>query len=1022
MVRSRKAWKGVSATAVILLIVASLVLTQIIPGTMDLMFGGTRMEISGTSEASYTASEGVTDKETALAAANEVNLEINEEGIILLKNDDSVLPLAEGAKVSVFGKNSVDLAYGSSGSVGGTSTDAPTIFDSLESADFEYNTVLREFYEDDSLSGSGRPSSPSMLSGSIVTGFETGETPVSSYTDDVLESFEEYHDAALVVITRVSGENYDLPTTMYSGSEDTPVEGAASADDHYLELDQNEQEMLQLACENFDTVILVLNSATPIELGFLDGNNGGDETMLDYDFASGVQAALWIGMSGETGIYALGEVLSGEVNPSGKTVDTYARDFMTIPAVANYSCNGEANTDSYTLNGSTQNEYFIDYEEGIYVGYRYFETRGADDEEWYEENVVYAFGYGLSYTTFSQEIVESDIDEESAWSADGGDTLSITVSVTNTGSVAGKDVIELYATAPYYTGEIEKSEVVLIGFAKTDNLEPGETQEYTITFEPYDFASYDYTDANGNGHAGYELDAGDYVFSIRSDAHTVLDSVTTTLNEAVIYETDTTTGYEVTNRFDDTDDQLGSVLSRADWEGTWPSARTEEEKQMESYDGFQADLNSTDSGNPLQATDDIVVSTNAERPPATAKSADGMQLSELVGLDYEDDAWNQILSRITLSSIWDTLSDAAFKTNAIDYIGKPSTIESDGPSGYTKFLGDTSTIYDTCFYCSECVVAATWNTELAYKMGIALGDEGLIGDEANGQSYSGIYAPATNLHRTPFGGRNPEYYSEDSCLSGAMAAQVVAGASERGVYCYVKHFAVNDQETHRGGVCTWVTEQALRELYLKPFETTVKEGGATAIMSSFNRIGSTWTGGSYALITEVLRNEWGFEGTVICDFATGQSHMNFKQQIYAGADLWLDTIAVTSWYDKENALDVYVLQESMKHVLYTIVNSNAFNLVSDNTTITLKMAYWRMVLIAVDVLIPLLLILWGFFVYRKPKKVTAKAGPEEPSGEDLKAGPEGVIKESSKEAPVDAAKEAFPKGSENSPETHPGED
>ncbi len=974
--KAAKVWGIVTPVVIALLIAASIVLTTILPGLMDWVFGGESSTVTGAVEAKYTPSEGVTDKETALAAAKALNDKVNEEGIILLKNDNS-LPIPTDAaskpRISVFGKNSVKLAYGSSGSVGGDISDAPTIYDSLAAAGYECNPQLKAFYENNSLSGDGRPAAPSMLNGgSVISGFSTGETDTKAYGADVIASFKDYNDAALVVITRVSGENYDLPTTMYEYDDKTGgnkvVSGAASVDDHYLELDQYEQDMLKLACENFDNVILVLNSGTPVELGFLDGNSAGDSTMNSYDYASRVKGALWIGLPGKDGIYALGKVLNGTVNPSGRTTDTYARDFMASPAVVNFGAS-EKYSDQYI----GQNEYFVDYEEGIYVGYRYYETRGAQDEEWYADNVIYPFGYGLSYTRFSQKITDTNIAEKSSWTKDTRD-LSVTVSVTNDGEVAGKDVIQVYAHAPYYAGEIEKSEVVLVGFAKTDIIQPDETKTYKITFDPYDFASYDYSGANGarNGadFRGYELDPGEYVFSVRSDAHTVLDSISTELEGGVTFANDSVTGYPVVNRFDDVDDQLGSVLSRDDWEGTWPAFRTDEEKNIAGYEGFSAALAGTDSGNPLTADSQIVRETNAKRTPAKTRNPEGMQLYELIGVDYDDEKWDEMLGRITVSTIYDTLSDAAFKTILLDYIGKRDTIETDGPAGFTKFYGDTEKIYDTYFYASECLLAATWNTQLAYEFGISIGDEGLIGYEKKDQPYSGIYAPAVNIHRTPFGGRNPEYYSEDGFLSGAMAAQVTAGAAERGVYTYVKHFAVNDQETHRGGICTWLTEQSMREIYLKPFEKAVKDGGTTAIMSSFNRIGSKWTGGDYRLLTEVLRNEWGFKGTVICDFASGQGHMNFKQQIYAGGDLWLDTIKPSNWIDQNNPLDIYVAQNAMKNVLYTVANSNALNGVGEGSGLISRMATWRILLIVADVVIPVGLIVWGVFVIRASLKKT----------------------------------------------------
>lgn len=963
-----RVWLIVTVVVVALVIAVSVVLTSVIPGLMDTMFGGERSErIGGTGDNAYfKADEGITDKASALAASNAVNEEMCEEGFVLLKNDN-VLPVKTSstarAKVSVFGKNSVDLSYGSSGSVGGSIEDPATIFDSLEAADFEVNPTLKAFYES-SASGDPRPSAPSMASGAIPSGFATGETAVRLYTDDVISSFDDYNDLALVVITRTSGENSDLPTTMI----DTP--GAMSESDHYLELDKNEQDMLALACDHFENVVLIVNSGTPIELGFLDSVDDRDESSVDRDFASEVKGALQIGLPGQTGIMALGRILNGTINPSGHLTDTYARDFTAIPAVENFSVKGVAGLDSYISDGTAQTQWFIDYEEGIYVGYRYFETRGAGDEEWYEDNVVYPFGYGLSYTTFEKTIKSSSIPDPSTWTP--STELSVTVEVHNTGSVAGKDVVQLYVAPPYTAGETEKSAEVLVAFAKTESVAGGGTSEVTLTFTPYDFASYD-----DSGDGGYVLDAGAYEFRVCSDAHTVDARVTADLESDLVIGTDPVTDYDVENRFGDADDQLGSELSRNDWTGTAPAMRDDAEKTVDSafINGLRTDR---DSGNPLTAESDVVKKAASERAPARSKSRDGLQLYELRGLKANDPLWDQLMTRITVSSLWDTLSNCAFKTPSIDYIGKPETIDTDGPAGFTKFMGSGDIVTDTCVFCCEPVIAATWNVELAEKMGVAVGNEGLIGynhGEKDYKPYSGWYAPGVNLHRTPFGGRNPEYYSEDPALTGLMASAVIRGAASKGVYAYVKHFAANEQETHRGGVCTWLTEQSLRELYLKPFELVVKKGGATAMMSSFNRIGTKWTGGDYRLLTEVLRNEWGFDGTVICDFASNQPHMDMEQMVYAGGDTWLDTIMPSSWYDASDSLDVYVMQEATKHVLYTVVNSNAMNGIGEGVIYQTYMAYWRIVLIIADVLIPVGLLVWGFFTVRGALKKARAAGP-----------------------------------------------
>ena len=979
-----RVWFIVTAVLLVVVIAANLVLTLMLPTLMDWQFGGDRSVKEGEGNEYYSASDGITDKDTAQAAGNALTQEICSEGFTLLKNEDNALPLAGSEKVSVFGHNSVDLVYGSSGSVGQTSDDAPTIFDSLEDAGFTCNPTLKSFYES-SAAGDARPSSPSMSSNSIVTGFETGETPVSSYTDEALSSLSDYNDAAIVVISRTSGENYDLPTTM-KDSDGDPVDGAASADDHYLELDQNEQDMLQLACENFDKVILLINSSTALELGFLDDTDDGDGTVNDYDYASNVQAAIWIGMPGEYGIGALGGILTGETNPSGALVDTYARDFMAIPAVENFSCNGESSPDAYT---GVSSQYFIDYEESIYVGYRYFETRGeTDGEDWYDANVVYPFGYGLSYTGFEWTVTNEEELDGASITADS--EITVEVEVKNTGSVAGKDIVQVYMAAPYTSGGIAKASETLVGYAKTDLIEAGGTDTVTVTFDAYDFASYDYTDANSNGFSGYELEKGTYTLRVSENAHDAAEEYSMTVSSGITYAKDPDTGYAVGNRFDDIDDELGTVLERNDWDGTYPSMRSDSEKAATS--DFSSAVSSTDSGNPLTAESSVVTENAAMRAPASVKSEDGLQLYEMIGADYADDenelqrddpdepyyaygdnvvgmtgkeAWDAMVSRVTLSSIWELVSTAAFKTAAITYISKPETIDTDGPAGFTQFSGGVS-IYDTCFYCSECVIAATWNDDLAYDFGVSLGDEGLIGYETSTAvtPYSGIYAPGVNIHRTPFGGRNAEYYSEDPVLNGKLAASVAQGAASRGVYTFAKHFAANDQETHRGGVCTWITEQAYREIYLKPFEIYVKEGQGTAVMTSFNRVGTTWTGGDYRLVTEVLRNEWGFKGMVLTDFATGQSHMNSEQMVYAGGDAWLDTISPTSWYSKSDDLDVYVLQEALLHILYTVANSNAMNGLGEGAIYSTQMAYWRIVLIVADVVIGVALVVWGVFAVR----------------------------------------------------------
>lgn len=953
-------WFIVTCILLVILIAADIVLGAVIPGVMNTLFGGDRSVVkagAGSTEY-YKADEGITDKASAKAAGDALNERICEEGIVLLKNEGNTLPLNTSSKalnVSVFGQNSVNLAYGSTGSVGGSVEDAPTIFDSLKAAGFNCNPKLKSLYEN---SGNKRPEKG--LSGNdsaIVVGFPTAELAVNKY-GNTSELFSGYQDAALVVITRTSGEQNDMPLTM-KNSNGTPVAGAASADDHYLELDQNEQDMLKLACENFDKVILVLNSSVPMELGFLDGNNAGDATMNSYDYASHVQAALWIGMPGESGIMALGRVLNGEVNPSGRTADTYARDFMSIPSVQNFSCNGNTSSGVYTSGGSNvSGGYFVDYEEGIYVGYKYFETRGeTDGKEWYKNNVVYPFGYGLSYSKFDWEITNAE--QLGDLKLDKNSTVTVEVDVTNKQDslFAGKDVVELYVTLPYYEGGIEKSSKVLVDFAKTEEIPVGETRRVTLSFDTYDLASFDYNDANKNGFKGYEVEAGAYSLCVSKNSHEVVSEIEAEVEKGITYATDPVTGKKVESIFDDIDDELQTTLSRADWEGTFPQMRTSAEISSATLNAIK----SKDSKSPINAQSEVVVENAKNRPAAKGIKDGEIKLYDFIGLEDDKCDWDGLIKQLTFSQMFDVISTAAFKTNAIPEIGKLDTSESDGPAGFVNFMDKTNKFDGCCFYCSECVLASAWSKELAHEMGNAIGNEALFGYKSEGRqrTYSGWYAPGVNIHRTPFGGRNPEYYSEDAVFSGLIASEVIQGAAEKGVYCYLKHFAANEQETHRNGVCTWLTEQTYREIYLKAFEIATKESDSLAIMSSFNRVGTTWTGGDYRLLTTVLRDEWGFKGTVICDFATGQPHMDITQMLYAGGDLWLDTLVPSNNMSKNNAADVYVVQEATRHILYTQLHSNAMNGLGTGSSIVVKLAYWKITLIAANVIIFVGLAAWG---------------------------------------------------------------
>ena len=929
--KKTRVWMLTSAPVLVLLLTVSLVTTQVplIDGTLDIVFGGARPITAG-NKAVYE--KQYQTKAEALKAANEFNIKTVEEGITLLKNEDKTLPLAEGSKVTVFGKNSVNLVYGGSGSSGGNNSgEKNTIYQSLESAGFSVNPTMKSFYESSS-SGSGRAGNPAM--GSIIYGFSSGETPISSYGSAQRDSYSQYGDAAIVVISRIGGEGFDLPRTMRNAATGSDkVDGARNADDHYLQLDQNETDMLKEACDNFDKVVVVLNTSAPMELGFLDDPE-------HYAYNEKIKACLWMGLPGNSGVMALGKVLDGEVNPSGHTTDTYARNFKDAPSYLNFGNNNVAEGNGYLL-------YFVDYEEGIYVGYRYYETRGhTDGEEWYKDNVVYPFGYGLSYTTFDWEVSNVSLAENSTLSADS--EIEITVDVTNSGDVAGKDVVQLYYTAPYRDGGIEKSHKVLADFSKTELIEPGETKSVTLSISASDMKSYDDRDLNKNGFKGYELESGEYTLSVSKNAHESFKDLKYEVASDIRYENDDTTGTKIENRFDEVTDHIKTYLSRSDWEGTWPTTPTEEERTVDMAFINSLNYRNNDEGKPWY-TD--TMPTQAESEIAAENVT--VNFKDLSGLEYDDPLWDEFLNQLTIGQMSGLIGTGAFGTIPLANVGVPMTYAPDGPSGFTNFMSSGGPVFDTAFYAAECVLGASWNRELAKEFGNMIGNEALIGD--NTLAYSGWNAPAVNIHRSPFGGRNWEYYSEDGFLSGAIGAEVVKGCREKGVITYVKHFAINEQETNRdsNGLVTWASEQSMREIYLKPFEMTVKEGKTLGIMSSFNRIGTIWAGGSHELLTEILRNEWGFDGCVVTDYSLPR-YMNVDQQIRAGGDL------VFNQGDKApgknyTATQVTAMRNAAHNILYAIANSNAMNA----DILGYRLPIWQVILIVVDVVVVAGLLAWG---------------------------------------------------------------
>lgn len=881
-------------------------------GLMDTLLGSQRPIYSDEVTSVYPTQKA-TNKAEAFANAQEVNLKLAEEGFVLLKNENAALPMNKGARISVFSKNSVNLSYGGSGSGGFDTSNNKDLYESLNDAGFVTNPTLKRFYES-SQSGPVRTANSSDLDNGDNQKIATAETPQNKYTDAVKNSYADYSDAALVVITRIGGEGFDLPR--YQGDS----EGAVSPDSHYLELDQNEIDLLTAVTDGtFKRVVVVFNTPSSFEATFLkDSAYAAFEDKID--------AAVWIGFTGSNGITALGEILNGDVNPSGRLVDTWAADFTKNPSFVNFGtgCLPDT-TDKY--DGGMY--YSVDYEEGIYVGYRYYETRGeTDGEDWYNANVVYPFGYGLSYTTFDWTVGDASASE-----IELGTTITVPVTVKNTGSVAGKEVVQLYASAPYTLGGIEKAHKVLVGFAKTKLLQPGESETVTVSFDPYSAASYDYRDANSNGFSGYELEAGEYTLYVSRNAHESEKAIALNLAADVQIGTDPTTDSEVVNRYTDSENfldsdwQLDAMLSRTDWEGTWPTPQTAQ--QHAGTDRLYEEIRSEEHNNPTDF-DSEEYPWFGEEPTLTLRNL--LPSAEAEGYEpvvsYDDERWEELMMGCDEEEMIALINNGAYHTLAMESVGLPATIHGDGPSGFTCFMSKEQ-VNGTCQYVSEPVMASTWNINLMTELGEAIGEEGTIGDKATGQPYSSIYAPGVNIHRSPFGGRCSEYFSEDPFISGMMGAAEVQGIQSRGVLPTVKHFVANEQETHRsiGGDLSWLSEQALREIYLKPFEYTVKLGETRGIMTSFNRIGTRWTGGDYRLLTEILRNEWGFNGLVICDFNTIPQYMIPRMMFYAGGSLDLATQQSAMWTDCDtsDAGDAIVLMRAVKDVMYALVNSNAMN-------------------------------------------------------------------------------------------------
>ena len=892
------------------------------------------------------ATGGGTISEESTDAATELCTDIAEEGIVLLKNDDSTLPLASGDNVNVFGWASINPCYGGTGS--GALSDAfpmVSLLDGLRGAGLNPNQELIDFYTN------YKADRPEV--GMWAGDWTLPEPAASLYTDELMNSAREYSDTAIIVITRVGGEGADLPTDMAALAagtaedvgydqvyDDTLNEGNDwDEGDTYLNLTNQEEAMVDLVCKNFGKVVVVYNGANTMELGFVD----------QYPQ---IKSVLWCPGAGQSGFSGLGNIIAGAVNPSAKTTDTFVYDLTATPTFNNFGMMHYTNMDEFAVDDTLPS--FVNYVEDIYVGYKFYETAATEGLIDYDKTVQYPFGYGLSYTTFSQTL--NDVTE-----ADGVITVSATV--TNTGSVAGKDVVEVYYNPPYTNGGIEKASANLIGFAKTQTLEPGASEDVTVTFNVEDMASYDDKTAKA-----YVLEAGDYVISINSDSHTVIDSKTYNVPATITYSGDNKRSSDevtATNQFDYARG-AATYLSRADHFANYAEATA----APASYE-MPADSKATfyNISNYDATTDD---DPDAEAP---VTGADGdVQLVDLRGLDYDDPMWDSLLDQLTVEEMNSLISLGGYQTNSIDSIGKVRTNDCDGPASINNNFTGTGSIG----FPAAVMIANTWNVDIATSFGDS------IGQMAEEMDVSGWYAPAMNIHRSAFAGRNFEYYSEDGFLSGQMAAHAVQGAAAHGVYAYVKHFAMNDQETNRCGMlCTWSTEQAIREIYLKPFEIAIKQGGAQAVMSSFNYIGNRWAGGTKELCQTVLRDEWGFQGFVLTDYFGVYGYMSADQGVRNGTDCMLvnyptETSMVGSLTDGNiSNSGLQAMRTATHNILYTVVNSRAYT----EENLNPGMPAWQIGAITIDVV--LVLIIVGLEVgvvrkgYTKRKEEEAKATVQE---------------------------------------------
>lgn len=825
----------------------------------------------------YTLSDATVSK------ANELAKDVQSEAVTLLKNDDSNLPLS-GKKVNVFGWGSTNPVYGGTGS-GSMSKQYKTVslLDGMKQAGLKTNTELSKLYTD------YRKDRPEV--GMFAQDWTLPEVPAKQYSDKLVSDAKDFSDEAVVVLTRVGGEGADLPTDMKAKGI-TYKNNSKDYDDFqkgesFLQLSKTERDMIDLVTSNFKKVTLVYNGANTFQFDFLS----------DYPQ---IQSVVWCPPAGQTGFSALGEVLAGETNPSGKTSDTFLKDLTKSVSYNNFGkfeytnmADKAAKYKGFTGDDVTAIPGFVNYSEGIYVGYKFYETASDEGLINYDDTVAFPFGYGLSYTSFDQKLDSVKYK---------GGKVTVTATVTNTGDKAGKDVVEVYYNPPYTDGGIEKASKNLAGFEKTKELQPGESQKVTVKFDDDDMASYDY-----KGAKAYMLEKGDYDISIQSDSHHVIDHKAITVKDTVTYDSDSNTHNGdktvATNQFDDVAGDV-TYLSRADHFANYKEA-TAAPTNFKMSDKAKETFYNNSNYDPKKFDKD------SDKMPTTG-AKNGLKLSDMYGKDYDDADWDKLLDQLTFDDMDNLIANGGYGTQALKSVGKIQLTDADGPAS----LNNNFTGVGSIGFPASTAFACTWNKDLAKQFGE------MIGDMAHDMHVAGWYAPAMNIHRNAFSGRTFEYFSEDSLLSGVMASSEISGAKSKGVYSFMKHFALNDQETKRTEMlCTWTNEQAMREIYLKPFEMSVKEGGAQAVMSSFNYIGNTYAGADSALLQTVLRGEWGFKGFVLTDYFGGYGYQNADQEVRAGNDSMLATTKITNHITDKSATSVKAMRQAAHNILYTAANS-----------------------------------------------------------------------------------------------------